>query len=370
MAYCVKCGTQLSDGAKFCPKCGAKVKNEENDYEIDDSRLIVTDNNTSRRKLLIVVGVLAAIIISTGLWYYTYNGSDNSKQLSSIAEQASITKNALNKAMSGVAESVDIQANDVACASDNVLAIADRLTTVHEAVNRAEEITNDMSRNSSEVSNSFDVLIESIKKSMDELSEVTKGMSTVGASVDQVIEAANVINEIASQTNLLSLNASIEAARAGDAGRGFAVVAEEIGSLAIQSNDSAASIKQIMDELKVQTTNAINLVKQLNEVMSEQEGTSKYSKEHLDTLFTNIDNTKETFGMIRKDVDGINVACSALNKSIENLASISKTNASSAEITADSVAKIGYIIDDVYDKADKIKGFSSELEKTVSNYKA
>lgn len=87
MAYCGKCGTQLSDGTKFCPKCGAKIYNEENDYEIDDSRLIVTDNNTSRRKLLIVVGVLAAIVISTGLWYYTYNGSDNSNQLSSMAEQ-------------------------------------------------------------------------------------------------------------------------------------------------------------------------------------------------------------------------------------------------------------------------------------------
>ena len=308
--------------------------------------------------------------VVSGVKNSVYGYVSSSGELSSIAEQAASTKNDLNKAMSGVAESVNKQAEDVACASDNIMTIADRLATVHEVINKAEEITNDMTRNSSEVSDSFDVLIDAIKKSMEELSEVTEGMSTVGASVNQVIEAANVINEIASQTNLLSLNASIEAARAGEVGRGFAVVAEEIGSLAIQSNDSAASIKQIMDELKGQTDRAIDLVKQLNEVMSAQEGTSNYSKEHLDTLFENIDSTKETFGMIRKDVDGINRACTALNASIESLSEISKTNASSADITAGSVERIGYIIDDVYDKADKIKTFSNELEKSVSSYKA
>lgn len=292
----------------------------------------------------------------------------SSSELSSIAKQATITMNDLSDAISGVSESANKQAADVSRASDNVATISGKLSTMHEAIDKAEDITKNMSINSSEVSDSFDVLIDAIKKSMAELEEVTKGMSTVGASVDDVIEAANVINEIASQTNLLSLNASIEAARAGEAGRGFAVVAEEIGSLAIQSNDSAASIKQIMDELKGQTTKAIDLVKQLNEVMSQQEGTSKYSKEHLDTLFENIDNTRETFDTIRHDVDGIQEACNALNASIENLSSISKENASSADVTADSVAKIGCIVEDVYDKADKIKGFSDELGNTVSNY--
>ena len=292
-----------------------------------------------------------------------------SNELSEIAGHASDTIGTLSSAIAGVTDGASRQTQDVADASDNVSEIVSRLSQMSETIDVAENFTNSMNTNSGKVSDSFNILINAIQNSMKELEDVTREISTVGASVEVVISAANVINEIAEQTNLLSLNASIEAARAGEAGRGFAVVAGEIGDLAVQSNDSAASIKKIMDELKVQTSTAITLVKKLNSVMSEQEKTSTDSREYLKTLFDDIANTKENFDTIRKNTSGIKDACDVLNGTIASLSSISKENASSAEITAEAFAKMSEIIGSVSEKAASIKTCSNDLGEKVSSYR-
>ena len=293
----------------------------------------------------------------------------SSGELASLAEKASDTMGSLSQAVSGVSAGAVQQANDVNNASGNVVSIVNRLSEVTDTIVVAEECTGGMSENSGKVAESFDVLIEAIHNSMEELQQVTKEIGAVGSSVDQVINAADAINAIANQTNLLSLNASIEAARAGEAGRGFAVVAEEIGKLAIQSNESAASIKKIMDELKIQTGKTIGLVTNLNEVMSKQENTSRESREYLFTLFGDINNTKESFDAIRQNVDGIRGACDELNSTIESLSAISEENAASAEVTAGSFSEIAQIINSVTEKSEGINEQSNRLGEIVSNYK-
>lgn len=292
-----------------------------------------------------------------------------SNELTDITERASKTMGELSNAISGVSSGALQQAEDVNSASDNVRTIVNRLSEMSDTVETAEECTNSMAANSNHVSKTFEELIASIQESMRELAQVTEEMGSVGNFVEEVTNAADVINSIANQTNLLSLNASIEAARAGEAGRGFAVVAEEIGKLAVQSNESSASIKYIMDELKTQTDKTISLVTKLNDVMSKQETTSMNSKESLTTLFDNINSTKENFDAIRVNVDDINKVCNVLNDSISSLSAISEENASSAEITANACTEITDIINNVADKADNIKNQSDDLGNMVGKYK-
>ena len=292
-----------------------------------------------------------------------------SKELTDITERATGTMSELSNAISGVSSGALQQAEDVNSASDNVRTIVNRLSEMSDTVETAEECTTSMAANSSNVSDTFEELIASIQESMRELAQVTEEMGNVGNFVEEVTNAADVINSIANQTNLLSLNASIEAARAGEAGRGFAVVAEEIGKLAVQSNESSASIKYIMDELKTQTDKTIGLVTKLNDVMAKQETTSMNSKESLTTLFDNINSTKENFDAIRQNVDDINSVCNVLNDSISSLSAISEENASSAEITANACTEITDIINNVAEKADNIKNQSDDLGNMVGKYK-
>lgn len=292
-----------------------------------------------------------------------------SDELTTAADQARDTVNLLSDSIHSVSEGAMEQARDSAEAAGNVSEIRSRLSTMEDSVDHAEQFTEDMNRKSREVSEQFEQLISAIQDSMEQLKKVTGEISMVGDSVDSVIEAANVIDSIATQTNLLSLNASIEAARAGEAGRGFAVVAEEIGKLAIQSNESAASIKQIMDTLKDETAEAVSLVDNLDSVMQEQEKTSIVSKDSLETLFSEIESTKTVFDEIRIDTKGIRDACENLTGSIDNLSSVSEKNAASAQETADSVSEILTVTDSVAKRAENIKELSDNLGDMVREYK-
>jgi len=96
----------------------------------------------------------------------------------------------------------------------------------------------------------YTAFVKNVQAEHEERQTTHSAMSSVLASSEQIGQIVAVINEIAAQTNLLSLNAAIEAARAGDAGRGFAVVADEVRKLAMRSSKSAGEIDGLVEETK------------------------------------------------------------------------------------------------------------------------
>lgn len=175
-----------------------------------------------------------------------------------------------NRAILEIKGGTEILDQDAVHTLGQMESLSGKMCQVSDDVNL---LRGDADRTGQKVSEGME-LMQNLSKSAKEVSEITalvcENVNEMAEKSGEIFDFIKVINEIAQQTNLLSLNASIEAARAGADGKGFAVVAEEIRRLAEQSLHSANEIKGIVDEIIGSTKIAVGCVQQADEKVSVQ----------------------------------------------------------------------------------------------------
>jgi methyl-accepting chemotaxis protein len=147
------------------------------------------------------------------------------------------------------------------------------------------------------------------------------------SSINKIV---NVINDIANQTNLLSLNASIEAARAGEHGKGFAVVASEIRTLADQSKTSVNDIKKIIGSIYEDTTTAVETARKAEKVLQLQENAVKNTTDSYDNINGSVEKLIVFLKYITDNVANIEEARVSTLGAIENISAVLEEIAASS----------------------------------------
>ena len=202
------------------------------------------------------------------------------------------------------------------------------------------EVTSQVQENTATTEKAHDnakVIGEQAKISQGKMKELTAAMETIKDTSSEISNIIVDIEEIASQTNLLSLNAAIEAARAGEAGKGFAVVADQIRKLAEDSANSAVTTKELIDK-------SIREVQRGNEI-------TEQTAESLNSVISEMDNIVLAVANIRSASEQQAVSVKEIEKGFEaisavvenNSAAAEETSATSEELSAQSAALKGMV---------------------------
>lgn len=212
----------------------------------------------------------------------------------------------LANAATDLAEGCTIQANKVAEVSEAIDSMAKAMEK--ESENAADTV---------KMSSGAAVVLEQTNAKMKELK---KAISDINECSDQIRAIIGVIEDIASQTNLLSLNASIEAARAGEAGKGFAVVAEQVKNLAEQSTQAAGETRQLIENTVLAVEKGIKISDEVAEDMNDVMSGANQSTEKMSSMSE----------IIKQQSDSMR----SINDSISSVAEIVDNNSAASEETA------------------------------------
>ncbi len=212
-------------------------------------------------------------------------------------------------------------------------------------------------------------LINKTKKNNDAANNVYRIILSNNESTEKIDIASSMIQDIADQTNLLSLNAAIEAARAGNVGKGFAVVADEIRKLADQSNKFTKDIKTVINELKDKSQNAVDLMQLSKEIVTEQ----TMSVEATEAKFEGI---AEAIDIIKNIIDKLNHSADLMagnkRKVVEltqNLAAISEENAAGTEEASAATEEQAATINEISKSGESLAIIAEELRVLIEKFK-
>lgn len=295
--------------------------------------------------------------------------SSSAEELSATSGQASSVSDEIAKTIEEIASGASDQAKETEQGALNIDELGNIIENEQELVKTVNEAAYKVDSLKNEGSSIMLELINKNQESTKVARDVSDIINETNVSAGKIVSASEMIKNIAEQTNLLALNAAIEAARAGEAGKGFAVVADEIRKLAEQSNNFTTEIEQVIKELTGKTNHAVESMKVLDEIVKVQT--------------SSVEDTNNKFAGIAEAVEAMKGVLESLNDSgkqmavkkdeiigiIQNLSAISEENAASTEEASAAVEEQTASMSEIASASESLTKLAQEMKESVQRFK-
>lgn len=292
--------------------------------------------------------------------------SSNSYELNDTSSQTLAANNEISKAVEDVAEGSTGMAASISKINENLLEMSNETKDINASVDEIKNQTAAVQDSSKIMNDKIKSMQDSSRKMDDGISAISKRIETVNTTVDKVSNIVSVIEEISSETNLLSLNASIEAARAGDAGKGFAVVAQEIRVLSDNTNTELENIKQIISSLVEECRYCVQASGTIVEDNAKQKEEIKAVLDEFGSLDEQIQKTAEKADEIEELVTAMIELNDDITKSSNSLTDVSAANAAATEEMNANIEELNAMMHGVSEMAEHMNNESDGLKEALS----
>ena len=292
--------------------------------------------------------------------------SSNSYELNDTSSQTLAANNEISKAVEDVAEGSTGMAASISKINENLLEMSNETKDINASVDEIKNQTTAVQDSSKIMNDKIKSMQDSSHKMDEGISAISKRIETVNTTVHKVSNIVSVIEEISSETNLLSLNASIEAARAGDAGKGFAVVAQEIRVLSDNTNTELENIKQIISSLVEECRYCVQASGTIVEDNAKQKEEIKAVLDEFGSLDEQIQKTAEKADEIEELVTAMIELNDDITKSSNSLTDVSAANAAATEEMNANIEELNAMMHGVSEMAEHMNNESDGLKEALS----
>ncbi|AJD92127.1 hypothetical protein JMA_28100 [Jeotgalibacillus malaysiensis] len=326
----------------------------------DEIGTLVAATNKMQEDLKTVVSKIAVA---------TENVSAQSEELTQSANEVREGSEQIAVTMQELASGSEAQATNAGTLSETMEEFSGK---IQDTTQRSEDISNrsrDVMTSAEEGSQMMESSIQQMMVIDQVMTEAVGKVRGLDHQTNEISKLVGVIREIAEQTNLLALNAAIEAARAGEQGKGFAVVADEVRKLAEQVANSVNDITGFVNGIQTESRSVVGSLEQGYEEVNEGTRQIAVTGEKFNEINGSIRDMIQMVDQIADNLKDISEGSQSMNASVQEIASISQESAAGVEETAASSEQSLSTMETISASADELAGLAEELAGEVRKFK-